>query len=63
MVTVLEECSTEEQCSIVLLLWAKGLNAKDIHKEVLPVYDGKCLLLKAVHIWVEKYRRTFESRG
>jgi hypothetical protein len=29
-------------------LWAKGLNAKDIHKEMFPVYGGKCLLRKAV---------------
>jgi hypothetical protein len=30
----------------------KGLNAKDIHKEMLPVYCWKCLLHKAVHNWV-----------
>jgi hypothetical protein len=23
-------------------LWAKGLNAKGIHKEIIPVYGGKC---------------------
>jgi hypothetical protein len=31
MATVLEECTFEEQRSVVHLLWAKGLNAKDIH--------------------------------
>jgi hypothetical protein len=36
-------------------LWAKGLNAKDIHKEMFPVYGGKCFLCKAVHNWVEKF--------
>jgi hypothetical protein len=36
-------------------LWAKGLNAKDIHKETFPVYSGKCLLRKAVHNWVKKF--------
>jgi hypothetical protein len=36
-------------------LCAKELNAKDIHKEVFSVYGGKCLLRKAVHIWVEKF--------
>jgi hypothetical protein len=36
-------------------LWAKGLNAKDVHKEMFPVYGGKCLSLKAVHSWVEKF--------
>jgi hypothetical protein len=32
MATVLEGCTIEEQRSIVLFLWAKGLNAKDIYK-------------------------------
>jgi hypothetical protein len=35
-------------------LWAKGLNVKDIHKEMYPVYGGKCLSGKAVHTWVKK---------
>jgi hypothetical protein len=55
METVLQDCSTEEQCSVVRFLWEKGLNAKGINKEMFPVYGGKCLLLKAVHIWVEKF--------
>jgi hypothetical protein len=37
MATVLEECTTVEQRSVVSFLWAKGLNAKDIHKEIFPV--------------------------
>jgi hypothetical protein len=36
-------------------LWAKGLNAKDIHKEMFPAYGGKCLSRKADHNWVEKF--------
>jgi hypothetical protein len=36
-------------------LWAKGLNAKDIHKENFPVYCEKCLLHKVVHKLVEKF--------
>jgi transposase len=39
----------------VLLLWAKGLNTKDIHKELFPVYGGKFLLYKAVYNWVKKF--------
>jgi hypothetical protein len=54
MGTVLEECTTEEQRCVVLFLWAKGLKAKDIHKEMFPVYGGKCLSRKAVHNWTEK---------
>jgi hypothetical protein len=34
---------------------AKGLNAKDIHKEMFPVYGGKFLSRKAIHNWVETF--------
>jgi hypothetical protein len=44
---------TEEQRLLCVLLWAKGLNAKDTHKEMFSVYGGKCLSRKAVHSWVE----------
>jgi hypothetical protein len=50
METVLEEYTTEEQRSVVRFLWAKGLNAKDIRKEMFPVYGEKCLSRKTVHI-------------
>jgi transposase len=39
----------------VHLLWAKGLNEKVIHKEIFPVYSGKCLSSKVVYNWVEKF--------
>jgi hypothetical protein len=32
MATMLEVCTAEEQRSVVRFLWAKGLNAKGIHK-------------------------------
>jgi hypothetical protein len=51
---VLEKCTDEEQRYVVRFLWAKGLNAKDIHIEMFPVYGVKCLSRKAVHNWVEK---------
>jgi hypothetical protein len=35
-------------------LWAKLLNAKNIDKDIFPVYGGKCLSRKAVHNWVGK---------
>jgi hypothetical protein len=50
---VLEECITEGQLSVVRFLWEEGLNAKDIHKEMFPVYGGNCLSRKAVHSWME----------
>jgi hypothetical protein len=44
MATVLVEYFTEEQCSVVRFLWAKGLNLKDIIKEIFPVYGGKFVM-------------------
>jgi hypothetical protein len=49
MATVLEGYNTEEQCSVVRFLWAKGLNSNDSHKEIFRVYGGKCLTRKTVH--------------
>jgi hypothetical protein len=42
--TVFEEYTTKEQRFFV---WAKGLNAKDIYKEMFPVYGGKYFSRKA----------------
>jgi hypothetical protein len=36
-------------------VWAKGLDAKNIYKEMCPVYGGKYLSCKAVHNLVEKF--------
>jgi hypothetical protein len=36
-------------------LWAKVLNAKDVHKDMFPPYGGKCLWRKAGQNWVEKF--------
>jgi hypothetical protein len=55
MVTVLEECNSKEQHSVVCFLWAKGLDAKVIHKKMFPVYGRKCLSRKVVHNWVKKF--------
>jgi hypothetical protein len=42
-------------CCAVFFFQPKGLPAKDIHKEMSPVYGEKCLSRKAVHNWVEKF--------
>jgi hypothetical protein len=38
-------------------LWEKGLNTNNIHKDMFPVYGGKCLSHNAIHKWVQKRRR------
>jgi hypothetical protein len=55
LATALEGYDTEEQRSVVRFLWAKELSATDIHKEMFPVYGGKCLSRKAVHNCVKKF--------
>jgi hypothetical protein len=52
MVTVLENCITEEQRSLVRFLRAKGLSAVNIHKEMFRVYGWKCLSRKVVLNWM-----------
>jgi hypothetical protein len=56
MATELEEYTTEEQRSLVRFFFVgKRLNAKDIRKEMFPVYGVKCLLRKEVRNWVNKF--------
>jgi hypothetical protein len=52
MGAVLEGYTTEHQRSFVRFLWAEGLNAKGIHKEMFSDYGGKCLSHEVVHNWV-----------
>jgi hypothetical protein len=48
MATVLEKCIAEVYRSVVRLFWAgegKRLTSKDVHKEMFPVYGGKCFVV------------------
>jgi hypothetical protein len=38
----------------IFFFGAKELNAKNIYKEMFPVYGGKFLSSKMVHYWIEK---------
>jgi hypothetical protein len=55
MTTDLEDYNSEEYRFVVHLLWTKWLIIKNIHKEIFPVYDGNCLLRKAVYNFIEKF--------
>jgi hypothetical protein len=52
MATVLQGYTTEQQRVLLCVFWAKWLSVKDIHKEMFPVYGGKCLPFKAIHNWL-----------
>jgi hypothetical protein len=55
MATVHEGCTFEEQHCVMHFSKGRGVNTKDVHEEMFPVYGGKYLLCKAVRNWVEKF--------
>jgi hypothetical protein len=70
MAIVLEEYTTEEQISVMLCLWAEGLSAKDIPREMFPVCSGQCLSRKAAHnlvanvsLMTKRLKRRCENGG
>ena len=55
MAAPLSTCTKMEQRGVVRFLWAKNMEAKDIHKEMLPMYGEHCLSRQVVHNWVQKF--------
>ena len=55
MAAPLSTCTKIEQRGVVRFLWAKNMEAKDIHKEMLRMYGEHCLSRQAVHNWVQKF--------
>jgi len=52
MATPLHTRTTIEQRAVVWFLWAKDMAAKDIHKEMLPMYSEHCRSRQAVLLTV-----------
>jgi len=48
MAAPLNTRTTIEQRGVVRFLWAKDMAAKDIHKEMLPMYGEHCLSRQAI---------------
>jgi len=48
MAAPLNTCTAIEQRGVVRVLWAKDMAAKDIHKEMLPIYSEHCLSRQAI---------------
>ena len=46
---------------LFVFLWAKGLNANEIHSEMRPMYGDKCSTRPAIHVWCTKFARGRES--
>jgi hypothetical protein len=52
MAAPLNTCTTIEQRGVVRFLWAKNMEAKDIHKEMLPVGQHFFVdILYCIHIF------------
>jgi hypothetical protein len=52
MATVLEKYNNKKQRSVLRFCGQKYSIQSNIHKEMFPVYGGKCLLSKEVHNWM-----------
>jgi hypothetical protein len=60
MATVLEEYTTEDQCSLVRFIFVgKSIRCKGYSKRIFSVYGGKCFSRKAVYNWIEKRGKGF----
>jgi hypothetical protein len=57
----LDEYTTKEQLSAVHILWANGLNVKDINKEMFPVYADVSVVYSVSQLGREILSSTFES--
>ena len=55
MAAPLSTCTKIEQLGVVRFLWAKNMEAKDILKEMLPMYGEHWLSRQAVHNWVQNF--------
>ena len=56
----LKSSRNEQRAVIRFFLWAKGLNANEIHSEMHPVYGDKCFT-RPIHVWCTKFARGRES--
>ena len=63
MAAPLNTCTTIEKRGVVRFLWPKDMAAKDIHKEMLPMYGEHCLSRQAVYNEVQKFSEGRTSVG
>jgi len=52
--TVPLKSSCNEQCAVIVFLWAKRLDATQIHSQMHPVYGDKCFTKPIAHVWCRK---------
>ena len=56
MTASLEECTREEQCSVIRLLGSEGVNPSEIYHRMKIQYGDSCLSLQQVYDWDRKFK-------
>jgi len=52
----LQNCTIEEQCSVVRFLWAEGTKPVEIHRRMLAQYGQSTMSQRKVYEWVERFK-------
>lgn len=56
MACPLENCTAEEQRSVIRFLVAEGVKPSEIHERMLKVYGNHCLHRSNIYKWVEQFK-------
>jgi len=52
----LQDCTIEEQRSVVRFLWAEGMKPVEIHRCMLAQYGQSTMSQRKVYEWVERFK-------
>jgi transposase len=61
MATLLENCTREEQRSVIRFLWSEGLKPREIHRRMIQQYSGSFMSERKVYQWVERFQEGWIS--
>jgi transposase len=56
MAAPLENCTREEQHSVIRFLWLEGMKPKEIHRKMIQQYGGTWMSERKVYQCVERFR-------
>jgi hypothetical protein len=55
MGTLLENCTREEQHSVIKFLWAEEVKLREIHRRMIQQYGGSCMSERKAYQWVKRF--------
>jgi hypothetical protein len=61
MAAKLENCTKEEQQSVIRLLWAEGVAGGQIHQRMCAQYGDNALSRRVVYEWIEMFNSKFDN--